>query len=223
MSGDTTRGRTADLDRRTALGAASAGILTALVLPAASAAASTFDLSSLETYTIGFAQSATGSASNAAHGFRLEPDQQAPSGVGTAPPSGEVRLVQLDVLFAGGAGTKAVSAGGVDLAVYPTTAKRSGDAVVDEAVGGTVSTWDAATIVAASGGDTWLRFPFASGAVLLDVGTTWYVGAIGATGAFHDPMSVRTTPQTSGAWSSAIDSAGTAYSYRVVVTATFAY
>ncbi len=213
------------IGRRAALrgGGAAVGLISTLALPEAATAASGLDLSSLSTYTIGFTQAATGTATNAAYGFRLEPDQQQPSGIGTPPPSGDVRLVHLDVLFAGGGGTKAVTGAAVDLAVYPSTAKRSGAAVTDQAVGGVISAWSDATVIATSGTDTWMRFPFTGGDVLIDVGTTWYVGAIGASGAFQSAMSVRTAAQSSGAWSSAIDSAGTAYTFRVVVTGTFAY
>ena len=204
--------------------AGSAGLVTSFVLPTAGAAASTvFDLTQYSSYTVGFAPSATGSDSNSAYGFRLEPDQSAPDGVGAIPASGAVRLVQIDVLFVGGAGSKAVTGTAVDLAVYPSTAKRSGDAVVDQAVGNVVSTWGGATVLGASGTNTWLRFPFTAGTVLLDVGTPWYVGAIGPDGAFRDPTSVRTSPQSSGAWSTAVDSSGTAFTYRVVFTGTFAY
>ena len=203
---------------------AGAGLVSTLALPRAAAAASiAFDPSAYETYTVGFTQAATGTASNTAYGFRLEPDQKAPSGVGTVPGSGDVRLVQLDVLFVGGGGSKGITGATVDLAVYPTTAKRSGAAVADEAVGGVVSAWSGASILGASGSDTWLRFPFTAGEVLLDVGTTYYVGAVGVGGAFVDPTSVRTAAQTSGAWSTAVDSAGTAFTYRVVFTGTFAY
>ena len=203
---------------------AGAGLVTTIALPwAAAAASTTFDPAAHETYTVGFTQAATGSASNTAYGFRLEPDQRAPSGVGTVPPSGDVRLVQLDVLFVGGAGSKAITGTTVDLAVYPTTAKRSGAAITAEAVGGVVSTWSGASVLAASGSDTWLRFPFTGGEVLLDVTTTYYVGAIGGGGAFVNPTSVRTALQSTGAYSTAVDSAGTAFTYRVVFTGTFAY
>lgn len=212
-----------ELLRGTGAAGAAAG-LTTLVLPSARAAASTsFDIAAYETYTIGFTQAATGSSSNPAYGFRLEPDQQAPSGTGVRPGSGDVRLVQLDVLFVGGSGSKAVTGTAVDLAVYPTTTKRSGAALVEEALGGVIATWSGAEVVAASGADTWLRFTFTTGTVLLDVATTYYVGTIAGGSAFQSAMSVRTAPQTSGAWSSAIDSAGTAFSYRVVMTGTFAY
>ena len=210
------------LDRRAALRGGTAAVTT-LLLPTAAAAASELDLSGLETYTVGFTQAATGADSNPAYGFSLRPDKQAPNGVGTVPASGDVRLISLDVLFVGGSGTKSAVTTPVDLAVYPTTAKRSGDAIAAQAVGGVVSMWSGATAVAASGTDTWMRFPFTSGTVLLDVVTEHFVGAIGPNGAFRDPMSVRTSPQSSGAWTLAVDSAGTDFTYRVVITGTFAY
>lgn len=210
--------------RRTVLRGGGA-LVTSLTLPTAAAAASDAELDLLQysTYTVGFAQAATGAGTNPAFGVRLRPEEQAPSGVGTVPASGDVRLVTLDVLFAGGTGTKAITGTQVDLAVYPTTTRRTGAAIAADALGGVVARWSDAIAVAASGSDSWLRFSFASGPVLLDVGSEYYVGAIGPNGAFHDSMSVRTASQTSGAWTSAVDAGGTFYTYRVVLTGTFAY
>lgn len=210
------------LDRRAALRSGTV-LVTSLALPRAAAAASVLDLSQLETYTVGFARAATGTGSGSAFGIRLRPAEQAPSGVGVVPASGDVRLLTLDVLFAGGAGSKAITGTPVDLAVYPTTTPRSGTAVAGQAIGGVVATFDDATVVAASGADTWLRYSFTAGPVLLDVAGEQYVGAIGPNGAFRDAMTVRTAAQSSGAWTSAVDAGGTFYTYRVVLTGTLAY
>lgn len=173
-------------DRRAVTRSAlAAGLLTTVGLPSASAAASSSPTATGGPFETGFAIGATAGQVLNSWGLTLEPSTSGPSGTGTPPESGNVRLVALTIPFLGGSGTKAnVSSPGRDLAVYPTLAKRSGAAVPGDAIGGVVSSWGDATAVGASGTETWLRYEFLSGNVLLDVETQYFVAPISGDAAF---------------------------------------
>ena len=215
----------AALQRRTVVRAGAAfGIVASLRLPTATAAASTEEPAPTVSFTTGFELSDSRTTTNLnAWGLTLSPNVSAPAGSGTPPGTGSVRLLSLTVLFSGGSGSKeSVISPLRDVALYPTLARRSGASVTDDAVGGVISRWTDASASAGSGTDTWMRFEFLAGPVLLDVGTEYFVGLISSDTAFTNGTMLRGA-QSTGAGTYLVNSTpGRNTSYQILARGSFA-
>ena len=212
-------------DRRSLVASAlAAGIASTLRLPPAAAAASSDTLSSDVTFTAGFAVG-DGRTTLTLNGWgvAITPSVTAPGGTGSPPPSGSVRLVALTILFAGGSGgLSSVSSPGRDVGIYSATTARSGSSVSSDAIGGVIAAWSSATVAGTSDTNTWIRYEFLGGNVVLDVGTRYYIGLISNDTVFTAGTLLRGS-QSTGAGTFLVNSSlGTNTSYQVLALASFA-